>query len=240
MKESVKTIDLSKSYIIDGNTINVLNKINFTANKNEITVIVGKSGCGKTTFLRLLSSLEKPDEGKIILEEQNKISFVFQEPRLMPWTNVYGNITFGMNKKNIDKENIVNLIKLVGLNDFEHAYPHELSLGMQERVSIARAFANDGSIILMDEPFASLDYFTRENMQNQIIKIHEKEGKSIIFVTHSLDEAIIIGQKIVVFEGGSIKKEYNISKEKYPRNIMSDYFIDIKKDILKNIKQNEI
>lgn len=238
MKIAIETLDISKSYTVNDSRIRVLDKLNFKAYKNDITVILGKSGCGKTTFLKLLASLEKLDEGEIIYDKKEKISIVFQEPRLMPWLNVYSNVNFGLKKRDISEKKTLRLIELVGLKSFEKAYPNQLSLGMQQRASIARALADDGSIILMDEPFASLDYFTRENMQKEVIKIYKEEYKSIIFVTHSIDEALIIGNRILIFEKGNIKKEYEILKESHPRNILSNYFIDIKKDILKNIKQN--
>lgn len=125
---------------------------------------------------------------------------------------------------------------MIGLNGFDKAYPHQLSLGMMQRVAIARALANDGNIILMDEPFASLDYFTRETLQNETINIYTNSKKSIIFVTHSIDEALILGKKIIIFEGGKIKKEYDLNNEDYNRNILSKFFIELKKDILNSIK----
>ena len=234
----IKTENLSKSFIIDNKKINVINNMNFESADNSITIILGKSGCGKTTFLRLLSGLEKADTGNVIIENNAKISIVFQEPRLMPWLNVFDNIAFSLNKKekNIYKDKIYSLINMIGLNGFDKAYPSELSLGMMQRVSIARALANDGDIILMDEPFASLDYFTRETLQNETINIYKQNKKSIIFVTHSIDEALILGEKIVIFENGRIKKEYDLSDKPYKRNILDNYFIEIKKDILFSIK----
>ena len=232
----IKTENISKSFIVDNKKINVINNINFESADDSITIILGKSGCGKTTFLRLLSGLEKADSGMVIIENNAKISIVFQEPRLMPWLNVFDNITFGMAKENKNNDNIYELINMIGLSEFSKAYPYQLSLGMMQRVSIARALANDGDIILMDEPFASLDYFTRESLQNEIINIYKKNKKSIIFVTHSIDEALILGSKIIIFENGNIKKEYDLSDKDYKRNILSNEFIEIKKDILNSIK----
>jgi len=232
----IRTKNISKSYFVDNKRIDVIKNLDFESAENGITVILGKSGCGKTSFLRLLSNLEKPDCGEVMLERDSKISIVFQEPRLMPWLNVFSNITFGMNYKKIDLQKIYDLIDLTGLKGFDRAYPSQLSLGMMQRVSIARALANNGDIILMDEPFASLDYFTRESLQNETVNIHLRNKKSIIFVTHSIDEALILGKKIIIFESGNIKKEYDLSKENYHRNILSDFFIELKKDILESIK----
>lgn len=235
---TIRTENISKSFFVNNKKIEVIKNINFESSSEGITVILGKSGCGKTTFLRLLSQLEIQDSGKIIIEDNAKISIVFQEHRLMPWLNVFSNITFGMSRdcKKESKDKIYNLIKMIGLNGFDKAYPHQLSLGMMQRVAIARALANDGNIILMDEPFASLDYFTRETLQNETINIYMNSKKSIIFVTHSIDEALILGKKIIIFEGGKIKKEYDLNNEDYNRNILSKFFIELKKDILNSIK----
>lgn len=235
---TIRTENISKSFFVNNKKIEVIKNINFESSSEGITVILGKSGCGKTTFLRLLAQLDIQDSGKIIIEDNAKISIVFQEHRLMPWLNVFSNITFGMSSdcKKKSKDKIYNLIKMIGLNGFDKAYPHQLSLGMMQRVAIARALANDGNIILMDEPFASLDYFTRETLQNETINIYTNSKKSIIFVTHSIDEALILGKKIIIFEGGKIKKEYDLNNEDYNRNILSKFFIELKKDILNSIK----
>lgn len=234
----VRTENISKSFFVNNKKIEVIKNINFESSSDGITVILGKSGCGKTTFLRLLARLEIQDSGKIIIEDNAKISIVFQEHRLMPWLNVFSNITFGMSRyeRREYKDKIYNLINMIGLNGFDKAYPYQLSLGMMQRVAIARALANDGNIILMDEPFASLDYFTRETLQNETINIYMRDKKSIIFVTHSIDEALILGKKIIIFEGGKIKKEYDLNNENYDRNILSPFFIELKKDILNSIK----
>lgn len=236
----VRTENIFKSFFVGNKKIEVIKNINFESSSDGITVILGKSGCGKTTFLRLLAQLEIQDSGKIIIEDNAKISVVFQEHRLMPWLNVFSNITFGMSKyeRRESKDKIYNLINMIGLNGFDKAYPYQLSLGMMQRVAIARALANDGNIILMDEPFASLDYFTRETLQNETINIYMRDKKSIIFVTHSIDEALILGKKIIIFEGGKIKKEYDLNNENYDRNILSPFFIELKKDILNSIKNS--
>lgn len=234
----IRTENISKSFFVNNKKIEIIKNINFESSSKGITVILGKSGCGKTTFLRLLAQLEIQDSGKIIIEDKAKISIVFQEHRLMPWLNVFSNITFGMSRccKKESKDKIYNLINMMGLSGFDKAYPYQLSLGMMQRVAIARALANDSDIILMDEPFASLDYFTRETLQNETINIYMNSKKSIIFVTHSIDEALILGKKIIIFEGGKIKKEYDLNNEDYNRNILSKFFIELKKDIINSIK----
>ena len=198
-------------------------------------MILGKSGCGKTTFLRILANLEQYDQGEVLMNSDEKISFVFQEPRLMPWLSVSKNITFGLEKQNINFEEIEELMNLVGLKKFEKAYPHQLSGGMQQRVALARALAYDPSIILMDEPFAALDYFTREAMQKELIRIYQLKKKSIIFVTHSIEEAIAIGQNIFVFNEGRVHAQFNLEQYEYPRDVLSPSLIEIKKEILKKL-----
>ena len=153
----------------------------------------------------------------------------------MPWLTVSKNITFGLQKQGINGEEIEELLNLVGLKHFEKAYPDQLSGGMQQRVALARALAYDPSIILMDEPFAALDHFTREAMQNELIRIHQLKKKSIIFVTHSIEEAIAIGQNIFVVNEGNIHAQFNLEPYTYPRDVLSPALIEIKKDIIKKL-----
>jgi sulfonate transport system ATP-binding protein len=231
----VKIENLYKNFSVDGKEIPVLKNLYLNIEEEGITVIVGKSGCGKTTLLRLLAGLEIADRGQITLDVKGKLGMVFQEPRLMPWLTVWNNITFGLNKGTYTKEFIENLISLVGIKGFEMAYPDQLSGGMMQRVAIARVLAYEPSIILMDEPFASLDYFTRETMQKELINIYKQSKKAIVLVTHSIDEALIVGQNVVVLKDGQVSNSYNLSKYTYPRDILNDNFVKIKKEILENI-----
>ncbi len=229
--------NISKSYIQkDGTSKEILKNITMEISENEITVIVGKSGCGKTTFLRILAGLEEITEGKIryISKDKNeknaKIGMVFQEPRLMPWLDVEKNIKIHEKDEKIDADKILSL---VSLENVKNLYPNELSGGMASRVAIARAIAYNPDILLMDEPFAALDYFTRAQLQNEIIKIHKKIGTGIIFVTHNIDEAVLIGRKIVVFNDGRYE-EFKINKD-YPRDIGDTELINLKKEILNKL-----
>ena len=221
--------------MVDGNKHEVLQNVNAVFPHESISVILGKSGCGKTTLLRILANLEQCDHGEVVMDRGEKVSFVFQEPRLMPWLTVSGNITFGLEKQKIDRGEMEELMNLVGLKKFEKAYPHQLSGGMQQRVALARALAYDPSIILMDEPFAALDYFTREAMQNELIRIHQLKKKTIIFVTHSIEEALAIGQNIFVFNEGGIRAQFNLEPYDYPRDVLSPSLIEIKKEIIKQL-----
>ena len=160
----IEIVDLKKSYWVEKKELPVLTGINLTVPERQITVILGRSGCGKTTLLRLAGGLERPDSGQILCGDSHRMAFVFQEPRLMPWLTVERNISFGLRKQE-KKENagrIREIIRTVGLEGFEKAYPSQLSGGMKQRAALARALAYRPSFIMMDEPFAALDYFTRE------------------------------------------------------------------------------
>ena len=231
--------DLRKHYLVEGNRVEVLKGVDLTIPENQITVILGRSGCGKTTLLRLTGGLERPDGGTISYGESRKTAFVFQEPRLMPWLDVTGNVTFGLDKKSVDPEKLRRIIETVSLTGFEKAYPHQLSGGMQQRCAIARALAYEPSFILMDEPFAALDYFTREQMQRELKKVQREQGSSILFVTHSIDEALILGHKIVVIRQGLIQKEYQLPETGQERNLLDEPYISLKRDIINNLNERE-
>ena len=233
--DGIKLVNVSKIYNVERESIKVLNGINLDIPKNKITVILGRSGCGKTTLLRLVAGLEDFEQGEIIGAKSNKKAYVFQEDRLMPWLDVKSNITFGIHRKDIDHNRIDRIIETVGLEKFYNAYPKQLSGGMKQRVSIARAFAYDPDFIMMDEPFSALDYFTREQMQKELLKIHQRLKCSILFVTHSIDEALILGDKIVILEKGIIKSQYEIDEKSDSRDLLDDKFVNLKKQIINDL-----
>ena len=152
----------------------------------------------------------------------------------MPWLNVRRNIAFGL--KDLNSKIIDELVNMVGLNGFENAYPNQLSGGMQQRTSIARALAYEPSFIMMDEPFAALDYFTREQMQKELIKIQNKTNCGMLFVTHSIDEALLIAHKIIVIDNGKVSFTYNLEEDNINRNLLDANFIELKKCILQNLE----
>ncbi len=229
----IEISNLSKHFFIGEKRIDVLRELNLSIKKDKITVILGRSGCGKTTLLRLIAGLESVSQGEIKFKEQAKIGFVFQEARLMPFLNVYENIVFVLKKQEIEAEKIDSLISMIGLSDFKFAAVLQLSGGMSSRVSLARVLAYEANLILMDEPFAALDAFTRASMQAEILKI--QAGKTILFVTHNIDEALFLADEIILLEKGGIKSNYELSNLARPRDLLSEELIAIKRKILSEI-----
>jgi NitT/TauT family transport system ATP-binding protein len=187
----------------------VLKDVSFTADDGEFLAIVGPSGCGKTTFLRILDGLVDADGGAIRLDGRPVAApgpdrgFVFQSDSLLPWRTVFDNIGFGLEIQKRDRDTsrraIGELVKLVGLAGFERYYPHQLSGGMRQRVNLARALAIDPAVLLMDEPFASLDAQTRELMQAELLRIWSEHRKTVLFITHQVDEAVYLADRVLVF-----------------------------------------
>ncbi len=209
----LKIIDVAKSFKkTDGDKVLALSNINLEVQKNEFVCIVGPSGCGKTTTLRLLAGLDVPTKGEILIDRRPingpspEHCIVFQEYTLFPWRTVLDNVTFGLEMKKIKKrerrQNARHYLELVGLGDFTGAYPYELSGGMQQRVAIIRALAANPKVLLMDEPFGALDARARDFLQKELVRIWATEQKTILFVTHSINEAIFLADRVVVMKSG--------------------------------------
>lgn len=215
----------------------IFKNINLEINSDEITIILGKSGCGKTTLLRILGSLDKDFSGDITFLKNNievsnfKIGFVFQESRLMPWLTVEKNIKLHDKENKISTSDVDKFLSLVSLENCKNLFPNQLSGGMSNRVSIARALSYNPDILLMDEPFSALDYFTRKNLQKVIIEVFKNTNKGIIFVTHDIDEALTIANKILVINHKNFY-EFSLGNN-LDRDIDSIKFLDIKKEIKK-------
>lgn len=229
----IEISNLSKHFYIGEKRIDVLRELNLSIKKDKITVILGRSGCGKTTLLRLIAGLESVSLGEIKFKEPAKIGFVFQEARLMPFLNVYENIVFALKKQEIEPTKIDGLISMMGLSDFKFAAVSQLSGGMSSRVSLVRVLVYEANLILMDEPFAALDAFTRASMQAEILKI--QAGKTILFVTHNIDEALFLADEIILLEKGGIKSNYDLSNLARPRDLLCGELIAIKRKILSEI-----
>jgi len=232
-----KIKNLNKNYLVSGKTHQVLKNIDTELNSDEITIILGKSGCGKTTLLRLLAGLENTSDGEIKffesdIEMEPKVGMIFQDSRLFPWLTVRENLTFYTKEKNKSIEE--KYLKIMKLEDFAQAYPSQLSGGMAQRVAIGRALAYNPHMLLMDEPFASLDYFTRYKLQEEIIDLYQNTNKGMIFVTHNVDEALLLGHRIIILDNGSIVKDYKLDG-RYPRKLSSSNLVKIKEDILETI-----
>lgn len=241
----VEVKNISKTFFTEWGQVNALKKVNFTCQESEFISIVGKSGCGKTTLLRIIAGLECPSEGEVIIEGR-KIdgpgfdrAVVFQEPRLFPWLTVEKNVALGIQRKKALREvqDLVNeSLKLVGLANFGRAFPYELSGGMAQRVAIARALAFQPKVLLMDEPFSALDAQTRAKMQIELFELWKKTNKCVILVTHDINEALLLSQKVLVMSSspGTIKEIVSVPLE-YPRDQDDFKLIQLKKYILSNI-----
>ena len=189
--------------------LHALQDINVTVERGEFISVVGPSGCGKTTFLRIVAGLERATAGEVLLDGRavhgpgTDRGFVFQTDNLLPWRTVYANAIIGRELGGkvgrAERQHTIELLKLVGLEGFENYHPRQLSGGMRQRVNLARALAIDPEILLMDEPFSSLDAQTREIMQTELMRIWEKGRKTVLFVTHQIDEAVFLSDRVLVF-----------------------------------------
>lgn len=232
--------NLDKSYMVNYKEIEILRNINIHIKKGEFISIVGHSGCGKSTLLKIIVGLEKHNSGSVTLggkeisEPGTKIGMVFQDHRLLPWLTIKDNISFGLyDISNDEKEKLVlDHIELVGLKGFENAYPHQLSGGMAQRAAIARALVHKPEVLLLDEPFGALDALTRIQMQREILKIWEKEKTTMILVTHDIDEAIYLGDRVVIMSSrpGKIKNILPVEIDR-PRDRNSHNFSVLRKQI---------
>ena len=208
---SIDINNVSKLFITKAKDFIAVKDINLHIDDGEFICLLGPSGCGKTTILRMIGGLETPESGKIyadgnLVEGPSKDrGFIFQQYSLFPWLNVLDNVTFGLNITEKDKkeENIQvaeRYLDRVGLSDFKYSYPHELSGGMKQRVAIVRSLLNHTPILLMDEPFSAVDMQNRHNLQEQLLEIWIRFNTTIVFVTHDVDEAVFLADKIVIMD----------------------------------------
>ncbi|SAK84651.1 ABC transporter [Caballeronia catudaia] len=209
MSASIDVRKVAKGYRVNQrNRFAVLDDVSFHVTAGEFVSLVGPSGCGKTTLLDLVGGLTLPDAGEILIDGRKvegpglDRGIVFQQYALFPWKTALGNVAFGLEAKGIAKTErdarARRFLELVGLSEFVDRYPHQLSGGMKQRVAIARSLAYEPDVLLMDEPFAALDAQTRESLQDELLRIWKRTGTTIVFITHSIDEAIYLGQRVLV------------------------------------------
>lgn len=215
----ISLIDLCKTYKIEDKEINVLDKINLKLDPQKRNVLIGPSGCGKSTLLKALGGLLEIDSGKI-LNNGIKTSLVFQNPRLLPWLNLEENIMFS----NPDQRLCQKRIKIMGLEGFEKAYPSQLSGGMKARVSLARALIFPNNFMLLDEPFASLDEISKERLEMELLSYMKIKNSGFLFVSHDLEEALNLGQRLIIMKKGKIVSDFNLEDEKISKEILRDKF----------------
>ena len=244
----IKEVSKTFSYA-DRQNHTVLNKVSIDIRDGEFVTILGPSGCGKSTLLNIIAGLEDPDSGKILVKGENKTStdpgrlVIFQEGALFPWLTVLENVEFGLKLAGIPKDEqrraARRFIDMVQLSKFADSYIYQLSGGMKQRVAIARALAIDPDILLMDEPFAALDVQTRDMLHNELLQIHEATKKTVLFVTHNINEALALGTRIVVLSPrlGNIRREFAVNLPR-PRDIDNPEIVLVKRQILKELEED--
>ena len=233
-----------------GGGVLALSDINFEVRDNEFVTVIGPSGCGKTTLLRIIAGLIPYQHGEVSIDAHPVIgpgperAVVFQSFALLPWIDVLGNVTFGLDVRGatkIDSQTKAReLIKLVGLEGFERRLPKELSGGMQQRVGLARALAVNPRILLMDEPFGALDEQTRRLLQEQLLQLWERERKTVVFITHSMEEAVMLGDRVMLMtpRPGKVKQMIDVPlKRPRPSDVeKSPAFVEIKEYLWENLR----
>jgi len=234
---------VGKVFGADKRRVTALKEVDLRIPAGEFTVLIGPSGCGKSTLLYLVAGFERPTEGRILLDGSPITKpgpdrgFVFQEYALFPWRTVLGNVMFGLLRNGWSRRDArshaMDYIRLVHLSGFEHAYPHTLSGGMKQRVGIARALAYDPKVLLMDEPFGALDAQTRKLMQQELIDIWQTTKRTVLFVTHSVIEAVYLADRIVVFTArpGTVKGSVPVDVPR-PREYTEERYLDIRHSVL--------
>lgn len=225
----------------------VLDDISFNVMKGEFLCIVGPTGCGKTTFLNSLTGLYQATSGSILINNEpvdlkkHNVSYIFQEYSTMPWLNVEENVAYGLKIKHtpkaVVKEKTERMLKLVGLTKYRDYYPSELSASMLQRVVIARAFATEPELLLMDEPYGQLDIELRFHLEDELIRLWQETGTTVIFITHNIEEAVYLGQRIMVLTNKPTKVKENILCDMpWPRDITAPRFIDLRNKVTELIK----
>jgi sulfonate transport system ATP-binding protein len=225
----------------------VLDDVSFAVNEAEFLAIVGPTGCGKTTFLNLLSRLIQPTKGNIYIDgvqadpKKHKLAFVFQEPSCLPWLTVRENITFGMEIKGVPQtecdHRVKRIMDLVGLSDCAQLYPNQISSSMEQRVAVARAFATQPDLLLMDEPYGQMDVKLRCYLEDELIHLWQELKSTVIFVTHNIEEAVYVAERILVLTNKptKIKAEVKVDLPR-PRSYVDPKFVEIRRNVTELIR----
>lgn len=233
----LRLVGISKTYSSEsGATVLALENLHLTVNEREFVTVIGPTGCGKTTLLNIIAGLDSQDGGEVLLAEGLKpgtnMPCVFQHYTLFPWRTLLQNVAFGLEMRGAPRTEMrtaaFDLLSKVGLTGFENAYPHELSGGMRQRAAIAQALASQPRMLLMDEPFGAVDDMTRKDLQRMIVELWQHADLTILFVTHNIDEAIAVGDRVIVLSDrpGRVTKEFAIDMPR-PRDGMSEPFTDL-------------
>lgn len=227
--------------------LHVLDNISFDVNRNDFVCIVGPTGCGKTTFLNLLTQIHPATSGQILIDgvpadpRKHNISFVFQEPSSMPWLTVEDNIAFGLKVKNLPQDEIDRrvhqILEIMGLEKFRKSYPGQLSVSMDQRIVIGRSFAMQPDLLLMDEPYSQMDIKMRFYLEDEVIRLWRALGSTVLFITHNIEEAVYLAEKVLILSNkpATVKEEVTIDLPR-PRDIADPKFIEYRNYITDKIK----
>ncbi len=238
--------DVTKTFHIGADQVQALRSVNLSIDKGEFVCLIGASGCGKSTLLRIIAGFEQPSSGQISLYEKEITGpgsgrgMVFQDYALFPWMTVRENISFGPRQKSMAKKYVDEItneyLNMVGLEKFADRFPHQLSGGMKQRVAIARVLANECEVLLMDEPFGALDALTRESLQQELLEIWARTKVTVIFVTHSVEEAVLLSDRVVVMTAGPGRVEADVAIELVrPREVSAIDFNQVRRDITRRL-----
>ncbi len=247
----IEAVDVTRKFGKGPDAVTAVERLNFQVSRNRVVTIVGASGCGKTTALNMIAGFIQPTEGQVLLQGEpvtrvdSRCGMIFQNYALFPWMTVRQNVEFGPRIKGLSKkirgETADRYIEMVGLKGFEAAYPQQLSGGMRQRVALCRALANEPEILLCDEPFAALDAMTRQLMQEELLNIVDTSGQTVLFITHSIDEALILSDRILVMSARPGRIKMNMENDlPRPRHVdvqLSDKFISMKRSIWKLVEE---
>jgi NitT/TauT family transport system ATP-binding protein/sulfonate transport system ATP-binding protein len=237
---------VTKRFTVGDDEVEALAPVDLAIPRGEFVCMIGASGCGKSTLLRIIAGFEEPTTGEVAIDGKpvtgpgSDRGMVFQDYALFPWMTVWQNISFGPRQRHLAREEIDKttdeFIRMVGLERFADRYPNQLSGGMKQRVAIARVLANNANILLMDEPFGALDALTREQLQNELLQIWKRTGVTTIFVTHSVEEAVLLADRVLVMSAGPgrIDSDFRIDLPR-PRDVSSPEFNALRRDVARRL-----